>query len=279
MLARSAEALFAGLIDYAGLFPPAALSMEQALRNYDAYRQGEHAWMLGRFVVTAQRLEEVLPLIRPSGTFSPPRGEKDLGADDRVRGVEFLSVLGIHADADTIEVKAMSADEVEAIASRTGGKTVYIETADLSLLDIIAQHGLRAKIRTGGVTADAFPAAEAIAHFIRACAERGVAFKATAGLHHPIRCVRPLTYEADAPRGTMHGFVNVFMAAALPVRAEEILMEDDPRAFAFDDDAASWRGNRVATETLRDVRQRFAISFGSCSFEEPVADLKELGWL
>jgi hypothetical protein len=254
MLARSAEALFAGLIDYAGLFPPAALSMEEALRNYEAYRQGEHAWMLGRFVVTAQRLDEV-PRTFPT------------------------SVLGIHAEADTIEVKASNADEVAAIASRTAGKTVYIEITDLALLEAIARHGLRAKIRTGGVTADAFPAAEGIANFLRACAERGVAFKATAGLHHPVRCVKALTYEADAPRGTMHGFVNVFMAAALPVRAEEILLEDDPRAFAFDDAAASWRGNRVAAETLREVRQRFAISFGSCSFEEPVADLKELGWL
>jgi hypothetical protein len=196
-----------------------------------------------------------------------------------VRGAEDLSVLGIHPDADTIEVKASNPDEVAAIASRTEGKTVYIELTDLALLDAVAEHGLRAKIRTGGVTSDAFPAAEAIANFLRACAERGVAFKATAGLHHPVRCVRPLTYEADAPRGTMHGFVNVFMAAALPVRAEEILLESDPRAFAFDDDAASWRGNHVATETLRDVRQRFAISFGSCSFEEPLADLKELGWL
>ncbi|MBV9496978.1 MAG: hypothetical protein JOZ54_22250 [Acidobacteria bacterium] len=190
-----------------------------------------------------------------------------------------LSVLGIHPDADTIEAKATNADEIEAIASRTEGKTVYIELTDLSLLDAVAQHGLRAKIRTGGVTADAFPNAKAIADFIRACAERGVAFKATAGLHHPVRCVKPLTYDADAPRGTMHGFVNVFLAAALPGLAEEILLDDDPRSFSFEDDAASWRGNRVATETLRELRQTFAISFGSCSFEEPVADLKELGWL
>ncbi|HEV7923086.1 MAG TPA: hypothetical protein VGR02_20065 [Thermoanaerobaculia bacterium] len=267
------------MIDYAGLFPPAALSMEEAVRNYEAYRRGEHAWMLGRFVVTAQRLEELSVILRPGEAEGSPSilpGDPSASPGLRMTG---LSVLGIHPDADTIEVKACNADEVAAIAERTAGKTVYIELTDLSLLDAVAEHRLRAKLRTGGVTADAFPAAEAIANFIRACGERGVAFKATAGLHHPVRCVKALTYEADAPRGTMHGFVNVFMAAALPVRAEEILLEADPRAFAFDDDAASWRGNRVATETLRDVRQRFAISFGSCSFEEPVADLKELGWL
>ncbi|HEV2719334.1 MAG TPA: hypothetical protein VG323_04885, partial [Thermoanaerobaculia bacterium] len=107
----------------------------------------------------------------------------------------------------------------------------------------------------------------------------GVAFKATAGLHHPLRCVRPLTYEPSSPRGTMHGFVNVFMAAALLSRAEAILDDDDPRAFAFDDDTASWRGHNVLTGDLAKLRDGFAISFGSCSFEEPVNDLKELGWL
>lgn len=253
MLARSAEALFTRLIDYAGLFPPASLSMSEAVRNYDAYRQGEHAWMLGRFVVPAAKLSEV------PGDFP-------------------VSVLGL-ADADVIEVKAATAAEIEEIASQAEGKTVYVEIADPALLEPIARHRLRAKIRTGGITADAFPAAEAVAGFIRACAERGVPFKATAGLHHPLRCVKPLTYEPDAPRGTMHGFVNVFLAAALPAHAEEILLDDDPSLFVFDDDAVSWRGHSITTETMADIRRNFAISFGSCSFEEPIADLQELGWL
>ncbi len=241
------------MIDYAGLFPPASLSMAEALRNYDAYRRGEHAWMLGRFVVPAGKLAEV------------PR--------------DFpVTAIGM-ADAEVVEVKAANGEEVDRIAEQAEGKTVYVEIADPALLERIAAHGLRAKIRTGGVTPDAFPTAEAIARFIRACAEQGVAFKATAGLHHPIRCVRPLTYEADAPRGTMHGFVNVFLAAALLPHAAQVLLDDDPRAFAFADDAASWRGHLVATETLADVRRHFAIAFGSCSFEEPVSDLQELEWL
>jgi len=270
------------LIDYAGLFPPASLSMSEALRNYDAYRRGEHAWMLGRFVVPAGKLSEV------------PRDVP-------------VTAIGM-ADAEVIEVKAGSEEEIERIAEQRGGRTVYVEVADVALLERIAAHGLRAKIRTGGVTADVFPTAEAIANFIRACAEHGVAFKATAGLHHPIRCVKPLTYEANAPRGTMHGFVNVFLAAALlrqavipsevagPGRegradrasrppspstslATTLLLDDDPRSFAFDDAAGSWRGHRVATDTLADVRRNFAIAFGSCSFAEPVADLQELEWL
>jgi hypothetical protein len=232
MLARSAKALFTGLIDYAGLFPPAALSMAEAVRNYDAYRQGEHAWMLGRFIVPVAKLGEV------PGDFP----------------IAFVAPL--------IEV--------------AGNDVIYVESDDI---DMLAARGLRAKIRTGGVTNDAFPPAAQIAHFINRCAERGVPFKATAGLHHPIRCVKPLTYEPDAPTGTMHGFVNVFMAAALPQYAEAIVMEADARAFEFGDDAASWRGHSVTTDAIAGIRNEFAISFGSCSFEEPVADLKELGWL
>jgi hypothetical protein len=232
MLARSAKALFTGLIDYAGLFPPAALSMADAVRNYDAYRQGEHAWMLGRFIAPVAKIGEV------PGDFP----------------IAFVAPL--------IEV--------------AGNDVIYIESDDI---DMLAARGLRAKIRTGGVTNDAFPPAAQIAHFINRCAERGVPFKATAGLHHPIRCVKPLTYEPDAPTGTMHGFVNVFMAAALPQYAEAIVTEADALAFEFGDDAASWRGHSVTTEAIARVRDEFAISFGSCSFEEPVADLKELGWL
>ena len=248
MLARSLQTLLAGLIDYAGLFPPASLSMEQALANYARYRAGEHAWMLGRFVVPAARASEV---------------PEDVPA----------SVVGVD------EVKAETEEDVHRIGLEANGRTVYVEITDIDLIEHIAVHGLRAKLRTGGLTPDAFPSSVDIADFLRKCASWGVAFKATAGLHHPVRCVRALTYEPNAPTGTMHGFVNVFMAAAILSRAEAILSDDDAGAFAFDDDTASWRGHAVLTEDLARLRDGFAISFGSCSFEEPVSDLKELGWL
>ena len=237
---KSLRVLLDGLIDYAGLFPPAALSMQDAVRNYARYREGEYAWALGRFVVPKARVREV-----PS---------------------EFpLSVLGVD------EVK------MEEIADAAPG--AFVEIIDTSLLPELKARGLRAKIRTGGLTADAFPTTETVASFIRACKDAGVPFKATAGLHHPLRCIRPLTYEPNAPTGRMHGFVNVFLAAAMPDHAEEILAEEDSAAFAFTDEAAAWRGHRATTEDLAAMRREFALSFGSCSFEEPIDDLKELGWL
>jgi hypothetical protein len=240
MTTESLRVLLEHLIDYAGLFPPAGLSMDDAVRNYARYREGEYAWALGRFIVPKERAHEVPP--------------------------DFpLSVLGID------EVKTDDLDSV-----RMGA---FVEITDNALLPELAKRGLRAKIRTGGVTADAFPTPERVAAFLRACKAAGVAFKATAGLHHPLRCVKPLTYEANAPAGTMHGFVNVFLAAAMLDQAEEILREEDPRAFAFGDDAVAWRGQEVSTHALARTRRDFALSFGSCSFEEPISDLKELGWL
>jgi len=254
MTTRSVHALLEHLIDYAGLFPPAALTMQDAVRNYARYRDGEYSWALGKFVVPQARAVEV------------PK--------------EFpLSILGVD------EVKATTEEEIEGLAAVNWGAgaspapQTYVEIADLRLLDAIAARGLRAKIRTGGITPDAFPAIDDIAGFLRACKGKGVAFKATAGLHHPLRCVKPLTYEPNAPTGTMHGFINVFLAAALLDHADDVLAENDPRAFAFDDDGVSWRGHRVSTEALIAMRRDFATSFGSCSFEEPIHDLKELGWL
>jgi hypothetical protein len=243
MIKQSLRALLENLIDYAGLFPPAALTMQDAVRNYARYRDGEHAWALGKFVVPQARASEV------------PK--------------EFpLSILGVD------EVKATTEEEI--VAFPPG---VYVEIADIALLDAIQRHGQRAKIRTGGITPDAFPAIGNVAEFLRACKAKGVAFKATAGLHHPLRCVKPLTYEPNAPLGTMHGFLNVFLAAALLEHADAILAENDPSAFTFEDDGASWRGHGVSTEEIAATRRDFATSFGSCSFEEPIADLHALGWL
>lgn len=269
MTTRSLRILLDGLIDYAGLFPPAALTMQDAVRNYARYRESEDAWILGRFVVPGDRVEEVpaeFPLsvlwtgaVQPADLVEVPEGEGRRGP--------FV-----------FEAKAATQDEVGRLATSAGGATVFVETTDPELLLPIHQHGLRAKIRTGGIKASAFPTVESVTAFIRTCVELGLPFKATAGLHHPLRCVKPLTYEPEAPTGTMHGFLNVFLAAALPAYADELLRETDPAAFSFDDEGAIWRDHRASLDDLRAMR-RIAHSFGSCSFEEPLEDLRAMGWM
>ncbi len=143
----------------------------------------------------------------------------------------------------------------------------------------------RAKVRTGGVVPEAIPDPADLARFIAACATAGVPWKATAGLHHPVRGERALTYEPGGPRAVMHGFLNVFAAAAF-ARAgaaladlEAVLREEEASAFRLDEDGLAWRHLRVSADDVLEARRDFATSFGSCSFAEPVADLRALGVL
>jgi len=163
--------------------------------------------------------------------------------------------------------------------------TSYIEipvSGDIdALLSAIGGIGARAKIRTGGVTPDAFPSARAVIDFIVACQRARVPFKATAGLHHPLRGQYRLSYEPNSPKGMMYGYLNVFLAAALldagedPDVALAALEDSDPGSFAFADDAIQWKGRRLSRRQLLNAR-RFAISFGSCSFREPIDELAQL---
>jgi hypothetical protein len=224
------------------------------------------------------------------------------------------------AAVDVVEVKATTSDEISHIRAYVRGSiTCYFEIPPVKaseLLPTISAVHARAKIRTGGVTQDAFPSSETVARFIVECAKHNVAFKATAGLHHPVRCVKALTYEANPPTGTMHGFLNVFMSAVAAIRHLPERLSDSENArvqmltmlldcktpkLAFTDQVASMtaEGEPAAipvgsgfvgdprypggmakigspVSRIRDVRQNFAISFGSCSFEEPLADLRDL---
>lgn len=319
----SLRVLLSGLIDYAGLFPPAGLSMQQAVENYSRYLQSPDAWALARFVLPVSRFAEfeaALNLIRP---IEPWGISALLGASPETELAEvdrFNHRNKGRAMVDSVEVMASTSDEVCHVRAFVRGSiTCYFEippaSAPALLSTIKAIHG-RAKIRTGGVTPNAFPSSETVANFITECARHDVAFKATAGLHHPVRCVKPLTYEPNAPTGTMHGFLNVFLAAMaaqrhLPCRltnpeehrVHSLKMFLDCKApkLEFTDDLASiiaedepkpvppgsgfvgdlqhpWGISKVGVPTfrIRDARQNFAISFGSCSFEEPLADLREL---
>jgi len=296
-VAQSIRVLLTGLIDYAGLFPPSGLDMKTAVANYARYQRGEYAWMLGRFVLPASRLSEFEQAL-PGGEGQPWRLSVLVGPklEEDMRALEaFAPRCDKHAVIDCVETKVGSVDDVKATHARTWSATMtYYETPpgpDLpKLLDAIKDAGGRAKIRTGGLTADAFPSMEAVANFLVECAKRDLAFKATAGLHHPLRCVKPFTYAADSPSGMMHGFLNVALAAALVflrykhredldtvlLNARRLL--DCTSSDIFD---GGDKGESTADVIAQFAKSRrdFFISFGSCSFEEPVADLRALNLL
>jgi hypothetical protein len=290
---HSLHILLASLIDYAGLFPPSGLEMKHAVANYARYREGPYAWALGRFIVPAARLAEFESLLPPARTGAGWHISALLGADvasDMVAIAQFNARHTGRAQIDSVETKAATADEIASLRRAIPDSVLaYFEipyAADpAALITTIHKSRARAKVRTGGVTPEVFPTAEQIARFIVRCAETGVPFKATAGLHHPVRCVRPLTYAPDAPTGKMHGFLNVFMAAAFALsrmpQAElvELLQEESPEIFRFDASGASWREHRVEQTTLLECRGSLGMSFGSCSFDEPIDDLHAINLL
>ena len=284
----SLRALLAERIDYAGLFPPAALSMTDAVANFAAYRESADAWALARFVLPVVRVEEF-----------------EAAAAHHLRGAPWrLSVLAQFTDADairafnarmagraridTVESRAATVDDVEALASLASLATVYVELPirddPAPLVAAVAAHGLRAKVRTGGVVAEPFPLATEVTRFLTTCLRHRVLLKATAGLHHPLRGEYALTCDAHSARATMFGFLNVFLAASFARQGMDtaelaaLLDERNPDAFHVTDDEVTWRGHRVAAAALASDRDRFAVSFGSCSFREPLDDLSALSF-
>lgn len=295
--AQSLRALVAGLVDYAGLFPPAVLGMRDAVAAYAEYRTSTDAWVLGRFVVQAARLDELAMeaarhSIAPAEPWHLSALVGDDGAGEIARARAFNSAQAGRFVVDVIEHRAPAIGAIESVARAVHeGRplTLYVEIPVVDepreWLQALARVGARAKVRTGGTTAPAFPAAWQLARFIARCAELAVPFKATAGLHHPLRGEQKLTYEPDAPTATMFGFVNVFLAGAFASMGmsesalTQLLEEREPDAFTFGDDAVSWRDSIIQIDRLRHARESFALAFGSCSFREPIDDLHRLALL
>lgn len=267
--------------------------MAPAVANYARYRESLYSWMLGRFIVPVSRLAE----------FETSADQVRSEADERVWPLSVLGGGNIRADVerilefnrkhagraiiDMIELKAAQSDDIgRAMRVLPDSITPYFEISiaedPAEMVGLIGEEGGRAKVRTGSVTSDGFPSSVDLARFIRTCAEADVAFKATAGLHHPIRSVYRLTYADDSASAMMHGFLNVFLAAAFACNGMdvdqlvEILDETTAEAFEFESGSVMWRDQMVVRGQLRVTRSEFAIAFGSCSFEEPVDDLKRM---
>jgi hypothetical protein len=282
--------LLRGLVDYAGLFPPAGLSMEQAVGNYARYRSRPEVFALGRFITPAVRLPEFLDAFDALGKQSGSwRISALLGTEpdeDLAAVTAFNQRNEGSAIIDAVEVKVATETEIARLSEfLPSNLTCYCEipmTDPAQLMSAVRQSGMRAKIRTGGLTADAFPAPEFIVAFLHACAVQKLPFKATAGLHHPLRSDHPLTYEPGADRGTMHGFLNFFLAATLAFTGEsseritQMLLSTNRDEFTFGELSVTWRDRSLSLRQISQARADFAISFGSCSFEEPISDLLDL---
>jgi hypothetical protein len=254
--ADARRALLGGLIDHAALFPPAQLPMDAALDVDARARETPEAWILNRFIVPASQLSRI------PDDFAPP-----------------LSVV-----LDTDELPSLEGRRVELVEARLERAAVVRDAPAEAFLEVwpgdeaklraVADAGAGAKVRCGGPTTDMFPSPALLATFITGCRDLGLRFKATAGLHHPIR------------DGIMHGFLNL-LAAAVLAHAEHageaeliaVLREEDPAAFRLTEETFAVHEREMDATAIAAARRELFVGYGSCSFSEPVEDLRALGLL
>jgi hypothetical protein len=275
--------------------------MRDAVHAYHEYRIGPDSEFLGRFILPVARLGEFSAAageyLGRGGGSAPWRLSLIAGAGDRQaatdsaldfnRGHGNDSDVG-YAICDAMEIAVRNAEDVaRVLADLPEFLQLFLElplSGDIESI-VAAMSGTRAaaKIRTGGITPDAFPDFRQVARFMLACRENGVPFKATAGLHHAIRGSYNLTYEPGSATHEMFGYLNVFLAAAFanagaPAETiEQILAERDASAFRFGANGVAWRDESVTQRQIQSSRDSFALSYGSCSFTEPVTEARALG--
>ncbi len=280
------ECLLSDLLDYAGLFPPAALDMHSAVRNYLEYSCGSHARILGRLIVNIDRFPY---LWDAAGDYVRTLRLSLLAIAD-TDWSEVHRILDNGYNVEAIEIAPVAAHEIPHIAKEIPeGPDLYFEVPwnrrGPLMLDSIAETGAGVKIRMGGAKFDAFPPLEAVAEMLKELTARHLPFKATAGLHHPIRSRHTASDAPGSPVVTMHGFMNFACGAALVYFGGEsddlqhLLGEEDPEAWQIEENAIRWRSQRWNADQLVTLRRESLISIGSCSFEEPVRDLEALKWL
>jgi hypothetical protein len=274
--------LLQGLVDYAGLFPPAGLPLADTLRNYAHYQQGPAAFLLGRLVCPASKLDQV-------DATDGLRISALLNHVDELACIDaFHARMPARVRVDCIETRFLDAAQTAEL-SRRWQYFLYYEVAAEQLEQACQVCGpaprVGLKFRTGSVQAEGIPPAPLLTEYVRAAREAGLPFKFTAGLHHALSGEYPLTYELDSPRARMYGFVTLFGLACLfwwrridEQRFVEGLSQDG-EVIRLDHNGLSAGEAHCTPSEIEEFRSRGGRSFGSCSFDEPHQELKELGWI
>ena len=289
------RALLEQLIDDASLFPPAKLAMVPALRAHARHAESAYAWLGGKFVLPASRGEEFalaraatttpieLSVILDAGLQA--KGDTvraDLERVARIRALPGVTVSSLEARLPRVPLDAAAAQRIVATVAEhwpadpvafwyessydAGWATPpaqWLAVLAAARAESPANLTLGAKVRCGGPDPGATPSVEDLAAFVIAAQEQGVPWKATAGLHHPVRG------EHGVEGGVVqHGFLNLFVAAVAlhagalePARVAEVLGEHDPRAFVVDPLHLGWREVRIEAEAVAAAREHVA-SYG-----------------
>lgn len=298
LIRPSVGSLLDGIIDYAGLFPPAKLDMPHTVEKYATHADSDESWMLSRLILPVAKLDEFDVAAK---AFLPNDLEQDpwaisaltvpAGDDAFENDIKRIEAFNNHhtdpdhglAVIDVIELKGDDARTIDDTLDHIPDELfpffeLPIDEDPRGLIATLVGCDAGAKVRTGGVRADLYPSPEHLARFIMACSSTDMPFKATAGLHHPVR------QYSESVQTTEHGFLNVFIASALAnikrINENEIiavLEETDPDSFVFENETLKWGDHVLDLDEIDETRSFFAISFGACSFDEPLEDLRQLG--
>lgn len=288
---KSFEYFMDGIIDYAGLFPPASLDLETALHNYKNHMNSRNKWMLGRFIIPAGKL-----LITPPGDYFFSVILSDPFSREQTEGLTIFA-----PQINSIETKlpdkgsklgeiSKYIDTIKKVTTSAGIKEtkIFIEASDpnqsfkiislLGRMNADTKHSLGFKLRCGGINSQAFPEPNEVAAAIMACQTFDIPLKFTAGLHHPIR------NHSQRYNTMQYGFLNIFSAALLAFggklndwEIKDCLVDENFDNFVFTDTYFSWKNRSMPVDEIKQLRREKVIGFGSCSFKEPMADLKSLG--
>lgn len=291
--------LLEGVVDYAGLFPPAKLPLSQAIDEYLRFSQGGDAWFVDRFACGVGKLGDLAAALvkRKDEPFLPvsvigvaqtdPREWKNGLEQDAAEMAKFEEAADGLGEVQAYEIRVPDHQDLAARA----GELLQFRNIDLfvelpwgaGMLDSLAAltdlELVSAKVRTGGLRASDFPSSAELAEFVQQCAQLDLSFKLTAGLHHPLPTTDPAT------GAKMHGFWNLLCATALTLSGdlsrremEMILEETSPKAFVIRRESLVWRDHKATMEDLENARTLFT-AFGSCSVAEPLEGLDRLGLL
>jgi hypothetical protein len=273
-------ALYRHLVDDASMFPPGDLPLPEAVAAHHVHRRSPYADLVGTFVCTDDDLMKVAAEAARTGTaplrvavvISGGAGgiEPVIRWGDRSKDVEVTAVEVRLRDEDDLSRNALRV--VRACDDCLDEETAYVEVgldgAWERALDVVADAGYAAKLRTGGLDAALFPSAGQVASFITACLDREVAFKCTAGLHNAVR------HTAEDTGFEHHGFLNILLAtrASLDGATHDELVE---LLGQRDGEVLAARARELSDDQAASTRRWFT-SFGSCSIDEPRADLTTL---
>ncbi|MEZ0325327.1 MAG: hypothetical protein ACAH95_05430 [Fimbriimonas sp.] len=291
----SFERLLSGVIDYAGLFPPAQLDMASAVEHYLRYKEGSEDWIVNRFVCPTSRLKELADALDEETPFSvcgigrPSQDRKswDLALEQDAQDMNAFHERLPKAEIEAYEIRLpayQGLDQCIKDLKSFQGIDVFVELPwgkqmDDALSALADTEWLGAKARTGGVQADAFPTSDELAGFLHGAMSLDLDFKLTAGLHHPFHT------RDEQMKVAMHGFLNVLTASTLifsedlpRAMAARILEDEDRLSFEFSNEGLRWRHHEAGLAEIEEARDRF-LGFGSCSVEEPLAELASEGLL